>query len=352
MKKTFLFMLAFVLLLMLNCVTAFADLEELENAVPEAAKEVLGDVKAEDADSALNRISGYLKKNVNGLFTDALKNGAAIVIIPVICALAGTIYNDKLPDAVTFAGVTVVSALCFGGTSSFIGAGKELLDELGTFSKILLPALTTAAAASGAVTSAAAKYAAAALFIEVLIALGQNMIIPLIYAYVAAAVGGAAFDGGLNAAAKLIKWVIVTCMTILVMVFTIYLSVTGIVSGTADAAATKVTKSVLSTALPVVGGIISDAASAVVSGTSMLKSTIGVFGMIVILAVCAVPFMRLGVNYLIFKGAAAVAEPLGGTRLSKVINAAGTAMGMLLGLCGSMAVMLYISIISLMKVVS
>lgn len=352
MKKSALLALLFVMLVAFNCVTVFADLEELEKAVPDTAKEVLGEVDAEETDSALAAITGYIKDKTGSIFTDALKNGAVVVLVSVICSLAGTLYNDKLQDIVNIVGIAAIGALCLEGTGSFIGVGGELLDELASFSKMLLPALTTAAATSGAVTSAAAKYAAAALFIEILISLGQRVIIPLIYAYIAVSIGGEAFGGGLNMAAKLIKWAVVTSMTILVMVFTIYLTITGLVSGAADAVATKLTKSVLSTVLPVIGSIISDAASAVVSGTSMLKSTTGVFGMIVVLAACAVPFMRLGMNYLVFKGASAITEPLGGTRLSRVIDSIGTAMGMMLGLCGSMAVMLYISIISIMKAVT
>lgn len=328
------------------------NMEDLEKSIPDSARDVLSGTDTENMDSALDKIIGYMKDEAGGIFADALKNGAAVMLIPVICSLAAALYDDKLPDVITIVGALAIAALCLRGTGSFIGLGQDLLDELDSFSKVLLPGLTTAAAVSGAVTSAAAKYAASALFIEILISVGRSIVLPLIYAYIATSIGGAALGGGLESASKLIKWAAVTALTTLVLVFTVYLTVTGLISGTADAAATRLAKTALSTALPVVGGIISDAAASVVSGTSMLKNSIGVFGMIVVLAVCIIPFMRLGMSYLIFKGAAALSEPMGDGKLSKVINAVGTAMGMMLGLCGSMAVMLYISIISIMKVVT
>ncbi|MBE6948882.1 MAG: stage III sporulation protein AE [Ruminococcaceae bacterium] len=352
MKKTAIIALILMFFTTFLHSPALGTLEVVEDAVPDSAREILGEADAEETDSAIDSVFDYIKEESGEIFTESLKRGAAVLLIPIICALAGTLYNDKMPDVITIVGIAAAGAVCLDGTNSFIGMGRELIEELDSFYKVLLPTLTATAAASGAVTSAAAKYAAAALFIEVLISVGKSVILPLIYAYIAVSIGGAAFGGGLDSASKFIKWLTVTAMTILVMAFTIYLTMTGVVSGTADAAATKLTKSALSTALPVVGGIISDAASAVVSGTSMLKSTTGVFGMIVVLAVCAVPFMRLGINYLIFKGAAAIAEPFGEGKISKVISSAGTALGMMLGLCGSIAVMLYISIISLMKVVT
>lgn len=49
------------------------------------------------------------------------------------------------------------------------------------------------------------------------------------------------------------------------------------------------------------GGIISDAAETVLAGAGMLKNTVGVFGMLAILAACAYPFLQLGVQYLLYK---------------------------------------------------
>ena len=49
------------------------------------------------------------------------------------------------------------------------------------------------------------------------------------------------------------------------------------------------------------GGIIADASETVLAGAGMLKNTIGVFGMLAILAACAYPFLQLGVQYLLYK---------------------------------------------------
>ena len=329
--------------------TAYAALEDVEDAIPSEAREALDDAETGNFDSALGSIWRFVRDRWDDALSDTLRTGAAVMLVPVLCSLAAAVYDDKLPDAVNTVGVMAVSALCLGG-ADFIGLGRTTMDELDSFAKVLLPTLTAVTGAGGAVSSAAAKYAAASLFLEILMHIGNNVILPLICAFIAASVGSAAF-GGLESAVKLTKWAVTTLLTLLVLIFTLYISVTGIISGSADQAAVKAAKTAMSLSMPVVGGMLSDAASAVANGTLILRNTVGVTGMAAVLAVCAVPFLRLGLRHMVFKAVAALTEPIGGERLAKLIGNIGTAMGMLMGLCGAMAVMLYITIISMMKAV-
>ena len=64
------------------------------------------------------------------------------------------------------------------------------------------------------------------------------------------------------------------------------------------------------------------------------------------------PFAALSVKLLVFRAAAAAADMLPGSRLSALINDVGTALGMLLGLVGCCGIMLFIAIMSGIKVVT
>ena len=354
MKKKALLCLVFILIIAITSVSSYAAGEtgDIERAMPDLAREALDGADPGDPDSALESIWTHLKGSAGGILSETLKRGFSVIAITLFCSAAGTVYDDKMPDFVNLAGVLAVVTLCVGGSGSFIGLGRELLDELDAFGKVLLPTLTAAAASGGAVTSAAAKYAVCAMFTEILASAANSVIIPLIYAYIAASAGSAVFGGGLEAAAKIAKWAAVTGMTLLVLAFTLYITMTGVITGSADAAAVRMTKTAISSMLPVVGSIISDAASAVLNGAQMLKSTVGVMGMTAILAACGLPVLRMGMDHLLFKAAASLSKPLAGEKLSGMIGALGTATGMMMGLCGSMAIMLYISVISIMKVVT
>ena len=123
-------------------------------------------------------------------------------------------------------------------------------------------------------------------------------------------------------------------------------------TGTVDAAAVKTAKTVLSSALPVVGGIVADASSALLSGAQILRNGIGVYGMIAVLAACAVPYLTLGSHFLVYQIAGGIVPALGDKRFGGVIKGLGDVFGILLGMVGSVSVMLFISVISLMRTVT
>ena len=104
--------------------------------------------------------------------------------------------------------------------------------------------------------------------------------------------------------------------------------------------------------VPVVGSIISDAAGTVLAGAGMLKGAIGVFGLLAVLAICLTPFITMAVQYLLYKLAAFLAGTVTQEPLADLIGALGSAFGLMLGMTGSCALALLISIISSVSVVS
>jgi stage III sporulation protein AE len=362
MRRAALFIL-FALLLALPCRAEISKAQSdalgvpaLEQAVPRSAAEAAGSLSVSASFSVRDKLDEIWSSFVGDL-TAHIKSGAvsavSVLVIAVVCALASAVFDGgSLPQYINLAGCLAVSYSAVGDVNSLVSISRDALQTLSDFSRALLPTLCAAAASSGAVTSAGAKYAATALFMDVLITLSNTVIVPLIYAYIVSAAAFSALGNpAIGSIMKLIKWLCVTLMTALTLAFTAYLSITGAVSGAADAAVTKAAKATISAALPVVGGIISDAASSVVAGAGLLRGAIGAFGMVVICAVCAAPFAALGARYLLYKAAAACASALPAGRIPELINGIGTACGMLLGLVGSGAIMLFLSVISSVKAV-
>jgi len=124
-----------------------------------------------------------------------------------------------------------------------------------------------------------------------------------------------------------------------------------VVSGSADQVTTRVARTTIATALPVVGGIVADAAETVLAGAALVRNGIGVMGLLVILAICLMPLLQLGAHYLMFKAAAGLSEGITDKRIGGLISSLGTAFGMVMGLTGAGAMMLFFAIISMMRIV-
>ena len=132
-------------------------------------------------------------------------------------------------------------------------------------------------------------------------------------------------------------------------IFTGYLSITGVITGTADAAALKAAKLTIAGVVPVVGGILSDASEAVVVSAGVMKNAVGVYGLLAIAAVWITPFLQIGIQYLMLKITAAVCGVFGVKNTSDLIEDFSGTMGLLLGMTGTVCFLLLISTICFMK---
>ncbi len=254
---------------------------------------------------------------------------------------------------VAIAGVLAITAACAGSLNALISLGRDTLDQVQVFSNVLLPTMAAATVATGATSSSAAIYAATVLFSNLLINLITVLFLPLVYAYLAISAAEAAVGNStLKRMADFIRWIITNSLKWLLLIFIAYITISGVISGSADSAKVRAAKLTLSGAVPVVGSIIADASETVLVSASLLRTSVGVFGMLAILGICAYPFLRLGVQYLIFKIAAALSAAIGEKRLVGMIDAVSTAMGFLLAMTGTEALLLLISCVCSMKAVS
>ena len=127
------------------------------------------------------------------------------------------------------------------------------------------------------------------------------------------------------------------------------MSITGVVSGTTDAAALKATKVTISSVVPVVGSILSDASESVLVSMGILKNAAGVYGILAVLAVAAGPFLSVGVQYLLLKLSAAICGLFGNKEISGMVGDFSTAMGLLLAMVASGCLMVLISTVCFLK---
>lgn len=326
------------------------ELDELERA----AEEYLPDADLEagiSLDEGIQAILDTGSGEIAGVVRKAVRSGVLLLTVVLLCGLAEGLYSgmgaEKPADVVAIVGALAVTAIAVTDANSLIGMGREALDRMGAFSKLLLPAVTAAAAAAGSPSGAVARQLATMLFSDLLITLITQLLLPLVYAYLAACVGYAAVgNDGLKRIAGALKWVVTAVLTTVLLIFVGYLTISGVIAGSADAVTVKAAKFTMSSLVPVVGGILSDAAETVLAGAGVLKNTVGVFGMLVVLCMCVVPFLQLGVHYLVYKLTAALSATVTEGRVAGLIDQISGAFGLVLGMTGACALLLLISLVS------
>ncbi len=248
------------------------------------------------------------------------------------------------------AGAFAVATLLLKSSNALIELAVTTVVEISEYGKLLLPVMTAALAAQGGITSSTALYTGTAVFNTVLSNLISFVIVPMIYIYLALAVANSAISGQmLGKLRDFVKWLMTWCLKIILYVFTGYISITGVISGSADASAVKAAKLTISGMVPVVGGILSDASETILVSAATMKNAAGIYGIIAVLAVYVGPFVQIGVQYLLLKVTGNIFGIFGSKQAVSLIQDFSSAMGMLLGMTGTVCMLLLISTVCYMR---
>lgn len=326
------------------------------DALEDAAGEYMEDFTLDDIDldrglqSILETGSGELP----GVVRKAVRSCVLLLAVILLCALGEGFYVGESAQglkAVSLVGALAVTAVAVADVNSLLGMGTQTLERMTGFANVLLPAVAALTAATGAITGAAARQLAAALFSGVLLNVIDGLLVPLVYAYLAASVAFAALGNeGLKRVAGMLKWAATSILTALLLVFVGYLTVSGVIAGTADAVSVKAARFAMSSAVPVVGGILSDAAETVLASAGVLRGAVGVYGMVAVLMMCLLPFLQMAVHYLAYKFTAAISATVADSRTAGLIDSIGTAFGLILGMTGAGALLQLVSLVSSLTV--
>ena len=328
-------------------------LNDVEQALPQEAGELMGKRDVTDAGDLGQGITQIITAAV-GKSSGAVRQGMAlcgqILAVVLLSAVLRGVGGSQSEMAMRLAGVLAISAVCLGSISGFFTQAVQTVDSMTTFSGFLFTALAATTAATGAVGTSTALYGITVLILGVMAKAVQAVFIPGISCYMALSVAdGALGDGSLKPAGDTLKQLLGSALKFVVLIFTGYMSLSGVISGSADSSAVRAAKLAITTAVPVVGSMIADASETLLVSAGLLRSGVGVFGLLGVLAVSIGPFIETGIQYLMLKFSAAAAALVGEKELSGLIGTLAAALGLLTAVTGVCTVILMIGCVCFMK---
>lgn len=335
-----------------------AEEETLRGAVPGDARSYLDGIDAGAADELAGSFAKLLENTAQDS-RSALKsavNSLLRIAIIVVLTAAGRGFSAAAGGAadawIDMAGALGCAAVLLRDFTGVLALCRETLSEISVFSGTLQPVLATVLAAGGNAATATALQVATMVVFDLVIRLISTLLVPAACAYLAVSVVDAAAGSGmLRGLADGIKGLTAGALKLILTLFTAYLTIAGGVSGSVDRIALKTAKFAVSGAVPVVGGVISDATETVLSGAALLRGSVGVFGMLCVTAICLLPFLRVGTSYLCYKAGAAVLSPLCAGGLRQLLDSVGTGFGLLLGMLSTCCLILYLELVYVVAMV-
>ena len=292
-------------------------------------KEALGVIRPEIAVSLRSCLS-MLAAVMLFRIADAFSESAAGVLRLICAIVLGTAFLES--------------------ANTMIRLGAGTIRELSEYGKLLLPVMTAAIAAQGGTTTSAMLYTGTIFFNTFLVSFITGVVVPALYIFLCLSVAECATENEtLNNAKGFVKWLITWSMKWILYIFTGYISITGVVSGTVDASTLKAAKITLSGVVPVVGNILSDATETILISAGVMKNAAGIYGIFAILALCVSPFVKIGVQYVLLSLTGAACGVFGYKPAGSLIKDFSVAMSLALAMTGTGCVMLLVSLVCYMR---
>ncbi len=337
-----------LIIIILFCILPVSAMDFTAPEVPDRGEEVMPDsydTFAEGLIYVLRKAIGAINPSLSAAGETCL----SLVAVMVLTSLVSSIAKEQ-EKTVGLVSAVMIGCLLLQQSGTFIRLSRDVITEISSYGKLLMPVMAAALAAQGGTTASAGIYAGTVFFDAILTTIASKLIIPLVYIFIALSIANSALgNNGLKELKGFIKWLITWLLKGTLYIFTGYITITGVVSGTADAAAIKAAKIALSGVVPVVGNIISDASETILISAGLMKSAVGIYGLLATISLCVGPFVQIGVQYLLLKATAALCRVISGEKSTALIRDFSTAMGFLLAMTGVMCLILLISTVCLMR---
>ena len=152
--------------------------------------------------------------------------------------------------------------------------------------------------------------------------ISSSFIVPLLFIFLSLSIASTLsqninLDGLIKILSKAIKWM----LGLFTSIFTGILTLQTIISDSVDSTATRALKYAAASYIPIVGGAIAESINTTFGALSLLKNTVGIIGIIILLAILFIPVLQSAVWLISFKLAGAAAEILGAAEIEKILKA-------------------------------
>ena len=235
--------------------------------------------------------------------------------------------------------------------SDIISLIKESIQNMTSFTNLLIPIMMTLIITTGSVTTATIIQPILVFMISLIGNFINNIAIPIVLVSTALGIVSKISNKvQIDRLAKRLKSSTIWIIGVILTLFVTLVSVDGTLSSSVDAVTSKTAKAAVSNLIPVVGKILGDAVDSVIGCSSILKNAVGIVGVIIILAISIGPIIKLLLFMAIYYIGAAICEPIADEKVVKLLDIMGDTFKILLGLMFSMSTMIIIGTTLIVKI--
>ncbi len=269
---------------------------------------------------------------------------ALSVFAGLFVRFAGTIGDGNLGEM----GFYVVFLLLFGtvmaGFSDIYNVTEEALERLVNYMKVLVPSFSLALCYGGGMQSSLVFYETMLVAMGILEMIIKNFLLPGVQIFFCLSIINQIAEQRFSKMAELVGSFLRWSMKIFFTVLLGYQGIQGILIPVMDRVRNNTVRNA-ARGLPGVGSTVGSVMDTVMGSGTLIKSAVGVGGLIGIIVLCIYPLIQVLIFTCIYRVGGALVQPVSDRRIVMVLQSAATSGKIMLGYITASVLMFLLSVV-------
>lgn len=292
-----------------------------------------------------------VKRLIQLMMGEVAVNSGLLIRLLVLCVLSALLMNLQQSFSTDVARISYLACylalvtLAVGSFKIVLNIGQTTINNMVSFMTAMLPQMLVLTAGLGGINSATMLFPMLMTTATALANAINSIVFPLIILSAVVSIMNHMSESiKLQRLGKFFTQMAQVALGFFLTLFVGILTMRALYASVLDKTALRATRFISDNALPVIGKMFSDTIEVTAGYIVMLKQALGVLGVLIILAMIIMPVIKVTAIALIYKIAAALAEPLGDSKTAAVLESMSTHLFLMLAAVVAVALMFFIMI--------
>lgn len=303
-----------------------------------------------DNSSIYKKIISLLGAEVQTGIKSLISILAIIIIHSILKAVSESLENDNISKLIYYVQYIAIVTIIMSNFSDIINLVKDTTINLVGFMNTLIPILISLMLYTGSITTTSILEPIILFMINFIGNMVQNVLIPMILIITSISIITKISDNvQVEKISKFLKSSTIWFLGLVLTIFVSVISLEGTLASSVDGITAKTAKTIVSSAVPVVGKILGDVIDSVLGCGVILKNAVGFLGVIVIIGICILPILKLSVLTISYKLVASISEVIADSKIVKLLDQIADIFKILLAILVAVSFMVIIGTTLLVK---
>jgi stage III sporulation protein AE len=303
-----------------------------------------------DNSTIYKKILNLLGKEVQSGIKTLISILVIIIIHSILKSVSESLENDNISKLIYYVQYIAIVTIIMSNFSDVVNLVKETTINLVGFMNTLIPVLVSLMLYTGSITTTSVLEPIILFMINFIGNLVQDILIPMTLIIASISIISKISDNiQVEKISKFLKSSTIWFLGLVLTIFVGVVSLEGTLASSIDGITTKTAKTIVSSAVPIVGKILGDVIDSVLGCGVILKNAVGFLGVIIIVGICILPILKLSVLIISYKLVSSVSEVIADGKIVKLLEQISGIFKILLAILVSVSFMVIIGTTLLVK---